>query len=121
MTEKIKYVGNLVREKVEKNKKKIKKTIITVLAIMIVGGSTLAFAGYKYITSNINYDKAAATEIALEKVPGEILWVTKDIEHGILEYEFKIRTEENTIAEITVDSKYGAIVDYEGVRNIFKK
>ena len=95
MYEKIKYVGNLLIEKVRKYKRKIKRVIITMVAIVVLGGSAVTFAGYKYITSNINYDKAAATEIALEKIPGEVLWVQKDIDHGILEYEFKIRTEDN--------------------------
>lgn len=99
--------------KVNKYKGKIKKVIIGTVIVAVVGVVAATGFGYYYVSSNINYDESAAEKIALEKVSGEILNVHKDIDDGIVQYEFSIRDENNNLVKVTVDSKYGAIVDSE--------
>ena len=101
---------------VDEKKNKTKKTIIKVVSIFSASVIGLCALGgvvlYNIVKSNINYTKQQAKEIALSQVPGQVVYVTKDIDLG-LEYDIKIKDKNNIIREVTVDSKYGAISDFE--------
>ena len=98
---------------VDEKKNKTKKTIIKVVSIFSASVIGLCALGgvvlYNIVKSNINYT------IALSQVPGQVVYVTKDIDldHLGLEYDIKIKDKNNIIREVTVDSKYGAISDFE--------
>jgi uncharacterized membrane protein YkoI len=102
--------------KVLKEKKgKIKKFAILTLtgSIVLAGiGTGTAFA---YVKSNTKYSQDKLKEIALNKIPGEIVGVKKDIDEDnmSLTYEFKIKDKNNMLQEIELDSKTGAIIDIE--------
>ena len=87
--------------------------VVTVdeIGLCALGGVVL----YNIVKSNINYTEQQAKEIALSQVPGQVVYVTKDIDldHLGLEYDIKIKDKNNIIREVTVDSKYGAISDFE--------
>ncbi|MEG9295019.1 PepSY domain-containing protein [Mangrovibacillus sp. Mu-81] len=51
-----------------------------------------------------------AQEIALRRVPGEILHVDMDLENGVLVYEVFILTSENRIFEVEILAKSGKII-----------
>ena len=100
-------------------KNKTKKNIIKVVSIFSASAIGLCALGgvvlYNIVKSNINYTEQQAKEIALSQVPGQVVYVTKDIDldHLGLEYDIKIKDKNNIIREVTVDSKYGAISDFE--------
>lgn len=81
------------------------------IGLCALGGVVL----YNIVKSNVNYTEQQAKEIALSQVPGQVVYVTKDIDldHLGLEYNIKIKDKNNIIREVTVDSKYGAISDFE--------
>lgn len=54
-----------------------------------------------------------AQEIALQRVPGQVLHVDMDLEHGVLVYEIFILTAENRIFEVEVIAKTGKILKVE--------
>ena len=97
--------------------KKLKKVAIITLSSVIILGGAGAYAGYNYIKSNINYTQADCENIALGKIPGEIIKAQKDINKETLSltYEFKIKGKDNLLNEIEVDSKSGAIIDIDHV------
>lgn len=100
--------------------KKIKKAIIITLSGVVILGGAGVYAGYKYIKSNENYTQIQCEKIALEKVPGEIIRTTKSIDDDSLSlvYEFKIKSKDNVLNEVDVDSKSGAIIDMDYDYNI---
>ena len=104
---------------VDEKKNKTKKNIIKVVSIFSASAIGLCALGgvvlYNIVKSNINYTEQQAKEIALSQVPGQVVYVTKDIDldHLGLEYNIKIKDKNNIIREVTVDSKYGAISDCE--------
>ena len=104
---------------VDEKKNKTKKNIIKVVSIFSASAIGLCALGgvvlYNIVKSNINYTEQQAKEIALSQVPGQVVYVTKDIDldHLGLEYDIKIKDKNNIIREVTVDSKYGAISDFE--------
>lgn len=54
-----------------------------------------------------------AQEIALQRVPGQVLHVDMDMEHGVLVYEFFILTNQNRIYEVEINAKTGKILKVE--------
>ncbi|HDR7533208.1 TPA: PepSY domain-containing protein [Bacillus cereus] len=54
-----------------------------------------------------------AQEIALKRVPGQILHVDMDLENGVLVYEVFILTSENRIFEVEILAKSGRILKIE--------
>lgn len=54
-----------------------------------------------------------AQEIALKRVPGQILHVDMDLEHGVLVYEIFILTSQNRIFEVEILAKTGRILKIE--------
>ncbi|MFN8604503.1 MAG: hypothetical protein U0Z74_00140 [Romboutsia timonensis] len=59
---------------------------------------------YNIVKSNVNYTEQQAKEIALSQVPGQVVYVTKDIDldHLGLEYNIKIKDKNNIIREVTL-------------------
>ncbi|WP_368655006.1 PepSY domain-containing protein [Ornithinibacillus sp. 4-3] len=54
-----------------------------------------------------------AQEIALQRIPGQILHVDMDLEHGVFVYEVFILTAENRIYEVEVNANTGNIIKIE--------
>lgn len=103
------------KEMLKEKKGKIKKFVILTLtgSILLAGiGAGTAFA---YVKSNTKYSQEKLKEIALSKIPGEVVGVKKDIDEDSmsLTYEFKIKDKNNMLNEIELDSKTGAIIDIE--------
>lgn len=54
-----------------------------------------------------------AMQIALQRIPGQILYVDMEMENGTLIYEFFILTQQNRIFEVEVNSRTGRIIKIE--------
>ncbi|MEC0206748.1 PepSY domain-containing protein [Paenibacillus lautus] len=54
-----------------------------------------------------------AQEIALARVPGQIVHVDMDLEHGVLVYEIFILTSDNRLFEVEILAKSGRILKVE--------
>lgn len=54
-----------------------------------------------------------AQEIALARVPGQIVHVDMELEHGVLVYEVFILTADNRLYEVEVLAKSGRILKVE--------
>lgn len=54
-----------------------------------------------------------AQEIALARVPGQIVHVDMELEHGVLVYEIFIMTSDNRLFEVEVLAKSGRILKVE--------
>lgn len=110
-----------INEDLKVNKKKIIKVTVTLVVLGVVSVGILGGVFYSYAKSNVKYTQKQAEEIALNKIPGEIIKAHKEIdfEDATLEYEFEIKDKENMLKKITVSSKSGAITDMEDeYRNI---
>lgn len=111
----MKDILNKTLEGIKNNRKKITKIISIVVGMVIIGSGIIAGTIYSYGKSNINYSQKQLEEIAIKKIPGEIVNVKKelDFEDATFEYTFQIKDKENMLQEITVSSKSGAITDIE--------
>lgn len=54
-----------------------------------------------------------AQEIALARVPGQIVHIDMDLEHGVLVYEIFILTSDNRLFEVEILAKSGRILKVE--------
>lgn len=61
-------------------------------------------------THRQNITKQQAEEIALQRIPGEVLHVDLDLENGVLVYEVFVLTPENRIFEVEIAAKTGRII-----------
>lgn len=103
----------------KEKKNKLKKKIIKYVSIFSVGIVGLSVVGglaiFGIVKSNVKYTEQQAKDIALKQIPGKVVYVRKDLdlERFTLEYDVNIMDKNNIIREITIDSKYGAISDFE--------
>lgn len=102
---------------------KYKKKIITVigvgiLTVAIISGAAFGIVYYK-ASSSIKYSQEQMQEIALQKVPGEVVDVEKDLNfrNASFIYEFKIKDSNNILKEVKVDSKYGTLVNFNNKKH----
>lgn len=54
-----------------------------------------------------------AQDIALQRIPGQVLHVDMDLEHGVLVYEIFILTSQNRVYEVEVNANNGNIIKVE--------
>ncbi|WP_240339655.1 PepSY domain-containing protein [Halobacillus ihumii] len=54
-----------------------------------------------------------AQDIALQRIPGQILHIDMDLEHGVLVYEIFILTSQNRVYEVEVHASNGNIIKIE--------
>ncbi|HET7657424.1 MAG TPA: PepSY domain-containing protein [Bacillales bacterium] len=54
-----------------------------------------------------------ARDIALQRIPGQIIHVDMDLEHGVLVYEIFILTAQNRVYEVEVNANSGTIIKIE--------
>ena len=107
----------------KEKKNKLKKKIIKYVSIFSAGIVGLSVVGglaiFGIVKSNVKYTEQQAKDIALKQIPGKVVYVRKDLdlERFVLEYDIKIRDKNNIIREVTVDSKFGAISDFENYYN----
>lgn len=118
----------------KKYKKTIKRGIIIGGVLIIVFGGITFGAIYKTVKGNVNYTEEKAKDIALDKVKSEIKYNLEDSKKIALDkvkgeviktkedfdddnmslvYEFEIKGNDNMLYEVEVDSKTGAIVDFD--------
>jgi len=108
---------------VDEKKNKAKKTIIKFVSVFAGCGIGLCILVgvllFNIIKSNVNYTETQAKEIALAQVPGQVVYVAKDLDFDrfTLEYDIKIKDKNNIIREVTVDSKFGAVSDFDNYYN----
>lgn len=110
----IKNILLQVKEFCVKYKKKIIAAIgIGVLAVAIISGTVFGIV-YSKASSNTKYNQDQLQEIALQKVPGEVVDVQKELNfrNQSFIYEFKIKDKDNTLKEVKVDSKYGTLANF---------
>ena len=103
------------KEKRNKLKKKIIK-YVSIFSVGIVGLSVVGgLAIFGIVKSNVKYTEQQAKDIALKQIPGKVVYVRKDLdlERFTLEYDVNIMDQNNILREITIDSKYGAVSDFE--------
>jgi uncharacterized membrane protein YkoI len=103
------------KEKRNKLKKKIIK-YVSIFSAGIVGLSVVGgLAIFGIVKSNVKYTEQQAKDIALKQIPGKVVYVRKDLdlERFTLEYDVNIMDHNNILREITIDSKYGAVSDFE--------
>lgn len=86
-------------------KNRIYSTLTTLLAASLLSGAALAEQAHQV-------SMAQAREIALQKVPGQVLEEESGKEGGRLIYSFEIRPKgaKSGATEIKIDAKSGAIV-----------
>lgn len=104
-----------IKENISEKKGKIKKFVMLTIAGVTILGVVGAGSAFAYMKSNINYSEAQLKNVALKKIPGEVVSIKKDIDEDSLSlvYEFKIKDKNNMLNEIELDSKTGAIIDIE--------
>lgn len=54
-----------------------------------------------------------AQDIALQRIPGQVLHVDMDLEHGVFVYEIFILTSQNRVYEVEVNANNGNIIKVE--------
>ncbi|WP_246206613.1 PepSY domain-containing protein [Virgibacillus ihumii] len=54
-----------------------------------------------------------AQDIALQRIPGQVLHVDMDLEHGVLVYEIFILTSQNRVYEVEVNANSGNVIKVE--------
>ena len=107
----------------KEKKNKLKKKIIKYVSIFSAGIVGLSVVGglaiFGIVKSNVKYTEQQAKDIALKQIPGKVVYVRKDLdlERFTLEYDVNIMDQNNIIREITIDSKYGAVSDFENYYN----
>ncbi len=106
-------------ETIKNNSKKIKKIILITVIVVIVGSGIAVGAIYSYAKSNVNYSETQLKQVAIKKIPGQVVGVKKELdpEDATFEYTFQIKDLENMLQEITLNSKNGAIIDIESDRH----
>ena len=84
---------------------------ISLLTIIIILGAVGGIV-YSRAKANINYSEEQLQQIALGKVPGEVLKVEKEInfEEAIFEYEFRIKDKDNLLQIVKLDFQNGVIL-----------
>lgn len=103
----------------KEKKNKLKKKIIKYVSIFSAGIVGLSVVGglaiFGIVKSNVKYTEQQAKDIALKQIPGKVVYVRKDLdlERFTLEYDVNIMDHNNILREITIDSKYGAVSDFE--------
>jgi len=111
MKESVKNICGNVKGFCKKHKKKIIVTISTCVVLVIVVAGVAYGVSYSNANANIKYSQEEMEKVALAKVPGEVVDTEKELNfrEAIYEYEFKIKDKNNTLQEVTVNSKYGTL------------
>lgn len=66
-----------------------------------------------YLQNNQRISVQQAQQIALGRVPGQIIHVDLDMENGILIYEVYIMTLQNRVYQVEINAKTGRILKVE--------
>lgn len=92
-------------------KKRILIVIGSCLLVIIAAAGITCGVIYSRAKSNIKYSQSQLEKIALEKIPGTVVDVEKELNFRSesYQYEFKIKDKNDMLLEIKLDSKYGTI------------
>ncbi|ACX63397.1 MULTISPECIES: PepSY domain-containing protein [Paenibacillus] len=74
------------------------------------------YGNYYHVPGRVTRQRISmqqAQEIALARVPGQIVHVDMELEHGVLVYEIFIMTSDNRLFEVEVLAKSGRILKVE--------
>lgn len=99
------------KKKVKKGFKKYKRILFSIISLIVVSGAVMGGIVLKTVKDSEKYTLDQAKTIALEQVKGTVIKSEREIEDLHVEYEFKIKDEENMIQEVTVDGETGAILE----------
>ena len=101
-----------VKEFYKSYKKRIIKISVGGILIIIFIIGTVTGVIYSKAKGNIKYTQEQLQQIALGKVPGEVIDTEKELnfEEAVYEYEFKIKDKENMLQIVKLDSKDGVIL-----------
>lgn len=87
---------------------------VTIAAVLlIVGGVTAAIALSGNDPPEVPVTEAEAVAAATEAVPGAVLEVEFEEEHGVLAYEVEIESGDGSVIEVMVDPYSGAVLGQE--------
>jgi len=113
MKESLKNILKKVKEFCKKHKKRIIITISSCVLLVIVATGAVGALAYSRANANIKYSQEDMEKIALGKVQGEVVDTEKELNFrkSAYEYKFKIKDKDNMLQTVTVDSKYGVIVN----------
>jgi uncharacterized membrane protein YkoI len=105
-----------LKEKLTKNNKKAARIAAIVVAAVFVITVTVFSIIYFRAKSNIKYSQDQLEKIALTKVKGEVVGVNRELnfKKDSFDYDFKIKTPNNVLRDVKMDSEYGVILNSKG-------
>ncbi|WP_368489709.1 PepSY domain-containing protein [Clostridium sp. BJN0013] len=62
---------------------------------------------------NYRIDTETAVQIALQRVPGQLIKIEVDMEDGFLTYEISIRSNDGLMYEVKMDANTGEILEVD--------
>lgn len=68
---------------------------------------------YNYANYRQRLTVEQAVEIALQRIPGQVLHVDLEMENGTLIYEVFILTPQNRVFEVEINAKTGTVIKIE--------
>ncbi|RKQ20134.1 PepSY domain-containing protein [Ureibacillus endophyticus] len=74
------------------------------------------YYGYQnpmYLQNNQRISVQQAQQIALSRVPGQIVHVDLDMDNGVLNYEVYVLTMQNKMYEVKINARTGRIIKVE--------
>ena len=74
------------------------------------------YYGYQnpmYLQNNQRISVQQAQQIALNRVPGQVVYMDLEMDHGVLKYEVYILTMENRMYEVEINARTGRILKVE--------
>ncbi|MCP1145474.1 PepSY domain-containing protein [Lysinibacillus endophyticus] len=74
------------------------------------------YYGYQnpmYLQNNQRISVQQAQQIALSRVPGQIVHVDLDMDNGVLKYEVYVLTMQNKMYEVKINARTGRIIKVE--------
>ena len=74
---------------------------------------------HMYAQNNQRISSQQAQQIALGRVPGQVLHVDLDMENGVLVYEVYILTAQNRVYEVEINARTGRIIKVEQENDFF--
>ena len=111
----MKEILNKIMDFIRNNSIRIKKLLKIAILIVIIGAGVIVGGIYAYARSNINYSEKELEKIAIEKLPGQVVKIKKELEleDASFEYTFFIKDKDNMLQEITLSPVSGAITDMD--------
>ena len=92
-------------------------TALLFVASVVVGGDDKDAREHDAIRGALQRGEvlplAKILTIAQEKVPGDVIEVELETEHGVLLYEIKVLTQSGRVREVKIDARTGSVLKVE--------